>query len=219
MFLPVDLAGTKPLTDLTFPPGDYLLEITKVESIQTKKEGRPLFQTHNKVIMVSPGIDEDTVGAPIRGGYLLDIDMGKRSLMRLIVACGFHESQINQHFDMNQLVGKQYVAQIGERNGFPNLSRERPASEWAGGVAGAPAGAPMNQAPQSSLLQNVAQPAQPEQVQQAQAAAAPPQQQVQQAPPQPQQAPPTQAATQQQAAAAPPAFAAPPPPPSQVGGQ
>jgi hypothetical protein len=184
-FLPVNVAGVAPASNLTYPPGDYLLRV-KEAIVEPTKDGKAYKMTIKSLIEAGPNASVEFNGKPVTHWASLS-DKARPFLVRLFVACGITLDFIAQNqgnLDNDWLVGRQYVAKLSIKDDNQNVGNYRAVQEWqhtgtqqAQNPAGAP-GAPGVQMPQSGIMQGLPQ--------MQQQAYAPPQQpnQVVQPPPQ-----------------------------------
>jgi len=217
-FIPLNLNGVEPATGFNYDPGVYMMEIARHEEKTNQNGSTKRLVVHNK-IMMGPGTSEKFKNSPLISSYQLT-DAGARFLMRLIVACDLKPwvDQSQGQFDPDWLLGKRYVCRVIMKDGYPNITDERPVSEWQEALQAAAAKGGTTQQP-TLLTPAAAPPTAPPAVAAppyaAPPVAAPP---VMAAPTMPAMAPAPGVATMPAPVAAPAGIPAPVPPPGTVGG-
>ena len=110
-----------------FPPGDYILEIKKVEQRRRPGEERPRLFMDNSIVL-GPWASEEHVGESLRTSVPLS-PVGVKFLDRLFVACGFTKEmreKVGGELNQEWLVGKQYVASVFKHGNRMLTAAERP---------------------------------------------------------------------------------------------
>lgn len=122
-FLDIEAIDGLPL----YPPGDYILEILKVEERPKHADKPPRLLMKNSIV-IGPWASEEHVGCVLHTSCPLT-PVGAKFLKRLFTACGFTEEvleQLNGKLDPEWLIGKRYVASLF-RHGDQNIvAAERP---------------------------------------------------------------------------------------------
>lgn len=185
-FLPINLAGVKPIEEFVYPPGDYLLQI-KDAKCQSTKDGHGFRFVIRSTILQGPGASLELQNKPYTHSFVMQgsdaqkTETVKQFFRTFCDACGVGQ-QIDQaggQIAEEWFTGKTYIAWISVRDGFFNAGKIRPANAWTyGGQTAAPT-APVPQPGMLTPMPGV-QPPIPQQLPPQQAVAPQPQQMVQQ---------------------------------------
>jgi len=158
-FIPINLLGVEAAGDFpVFPPGDYVLKVTKVDQKTSKSSGEPVLQITYEICEGPDG------GVQFRGKtFPRSYSLGVKSagfLKRLVLACGVTEQELASaggNLTEERLVNSVIRAKIskGEYNGkatmdlsneapFTGAAQAAPAPSFLGAppVAAAPVGYP-----------------------------------------------------------------------------
>jgi hypothetical protein len=174
--IPLNLGQVETAKDFTYPPGQYIMKILSVELASNQDGTRQRIQFMFEIVM-GPATSNEFAGKKVPHSYQLHdkegnlTDKGVGFLKKDLCAMAPAEYTEAYLASLGQslppdLVGRTLMCTLNssEFNGrmYTNVRNIGPTSEWQhGGIAGQPAAAPQQAAPQTSLLGAMPQPAAP----------------------------------------------------------
>lgn len=147
-FLPINVAGVDAATKLTYPPGQYAFKVQKVE-VKPTKDGTAQRFVVESVILMGPGQSIEMQNKKFTTGFMLS-EAARPFLVAFITACGL-KNQVDAaggQIAEEWFAGRQWVADLVEKNGFPNPENFMPFEAFGQGN-----GAALPAPPQSNLMQ------------------------------------------------------------------